>query len=93
MSETQQRVMAWLKSEPSFLAWAKKTATGNEFEYGYDELQESLYDMLYSNSGLSAFGFGSPAIVRARDELRKAIAKDEFDRMDWAALRTAILAE
>lgn len=91
--DVQQEVLAWLKSDPEFFAWARKTVEGDEFVYGDDELHEALYDMLYTNYGLSNYGFGSPEVVRARNNLRQTITKEQFDRMNWIEFRELLLAQ
>lgn len=89
----EDRVLGWLKSDAEFLAWAKRIADGNEFEYGDNDLHEDLYQMLYDNDALAHFGFVSSLVIRGRDEFRDNVTKQEFDGINWELLRTLVLAE
>lgn len=93
VSAATHDLTVWLENDAALSEWAKKIAKGNKFEYGDNELHENVYDLLYDNDAASFFNLASPGIIRARNEYREKFSKQEIDGIEWAYVRSSLLAE
>lgn len=86
----QDKVIEWLHRSGELLAEARKTAEGNQYEYGDPYLAELIHDWLYDaqlDDWLASVGVD----LDARDALVAKVSEDEFFCIDWEEFRNILL--
>lgn len=90
-----ERIAQWLYLDPKLSPTAVKIATGSDYAYGDNELAVWVSDLLYDKgpSGTDFLWVGYyGASVAAADHLRTHMRQSTFDAIEWAKVRTALLA-
>lgn len=91
-------VVEWLRSDRALLEEAILQVTGDEFEWGDNQLAMWVGDLLYDPSYRRSredleFVAWVGADVGAARNLRDRISQDEFDEIDWSVVRERLIAE
>jgi hypothetical protein len=90
-----QRIAQWLYLDPKLSPTAYKIANGDDYSYGDDELAAWVDTLLY-DGGPGKIDFlwvgHYNASVSAAANLRDHMRRSTFDTIEWAAVRTALLA-
>lgn len=85
-------VAVWLENDRPLAEEAKKIASGDEFEYGDTELSVWVSDLLYDPAGRQHIADVGADLNAARN-VRESFTQEDFDGIDWAAVRESLLAE
>lgn len=85
-------VAVWLENDRPLAEEAREIAKGDKFEFGDRELSVWVSDILYARDDAQHVA-DIGADPRAALAVRDSFTREDFDGIDWRAVRESLLAE